>query len=93
MDEIFVFFSILAVSSEMYKTNEQNKIFFKYFLAAKLTYKKIFFSPFFNYLLTNLSIFYFCVSMRIIQNSWYDLEIYICLLVQKQITKLSQIFS
>ena len=46
MDEIFFVVSIMAVSFNVYKTNDKNKFFCKYFLVLKLTDTKIFFSRF-----------------------------------------------
>ena len=46
MDETFFAVSFMAVSSEIYKTDNKNKFLFNYFLAAKLTYTKIFVSRF-----------------------------------------------
>ena len=46
MDETFLGVSFMAVSSEIYKTENKNKFLFNSFLAAKLTYTKIFVSRF-----------------------------------------------
>ena len=46
MDENFFAVSFMAVSSEIYKTENKNEFIFNSFLAAKLTFTKIFVSRF-----------------------------------------------
>ena len=46
MDETFLAVSFMAVSSEIYKTDKENKFPFNSFLAAMLTYRNIFVSCF-----------------------------------------------
>ena len=80
--KLFFIVSFMAVSFEIYETNYKNKLFSKSFLAAKLIIQRYLF-PVFNFdvkkdLIQNLFIFHFSDSMRIIQSSCYDLEIYIC---------------
>ena len=41
MDENFFVVSFIAVSSEKYKANDNNKLFCKYFLVSKMAYTKL----------------------------------------------------
>ena len=89
MDETFFVVSVMAVSFEIYKTDDKNKFYCKCFLAPKLTYTKIFFSCCSTlvskkYLLKNLSILHFSDSMRIIQNSIVSWKFYLSINLRKK---------